>query len=115
MMPDTQMTQLKDIALTALDDLKAENIQSFDVRGNIGYTDLIIVATGTSTRHVKSLANKVIDSAHLAQFKPIGVEGEQEAEWILVDMGDVIIHIMTPDMREFYQLEKLFSMSESPV
>ncbi len=101
--------QLKNISLEALEDLKGINIQVFDVRGMSSVTDFMIIATGSSDRQVKALANSVIVKSKENGCTPIGVEGQHPGNWILVDLADVVIHIMTPDMREFYQLEKLWN------
>jgi len=79
-----------------------------DVRNMTSMMDSMIVATGTSNRHVKSLADNVLEKARERGVKAIGVEGEREAEWVLVDLGDVVVHIMQPDVRAFYNLEKLW-------
>ena len=102
--------------LAALDDLKAKDIKEIDVRGKTSITDLLIVASGTSTRHVKSIADEVVKLAKRAGVLPLGVEGEKEAEWVLVDLGDIVVHVMLPRIREFYGLERLWTVgdAESP-
>ena len=107
-----QAEQLKTTAVQALEDLKAINIAEFDVRGMTSVTDFMIVASGSSDRHVKSLANAVVVACKKAGAKPLGVEGEREGEWVLVDLGDVVVHVMQPRIREFYALEKLWSVTE---
>jgi ribosome-associated protein len=102
--------ELKQMSLDALEDLKAEDITEIDVRGKTTVTDWIIVATGTSSRHVKSIANSVITAAKQANRPPLGAEGEDEGEWVLVDLGDVIVHIMQRQVREYYDLESLWSV-----
>ncbi len=102
--------QLKSISLEALEDLKGSDIQVFDVRGISSVTDFMIIASGNSTRQVKALANSVIVKSKENGCTPIGVEGQQPGNWVLVDLADVVVHIMTPDMREFYQLEKLWNI-----
>jgi ribosome-associated protein len=105
------MTQaLKDIVISALEDIKASDITSIDVRELTGMMDTMVVASGNSNRQVKSLANSVVVSAKEAGYKLIGIEGDDKAEWILVDFGDVIVHIMLPTTREFYDLERLWSI-----
>jgi len=105
------MTQaLKDIVIRALEDIKASDITSIDVRELTGMMDTMIVASGNSNRQVKSLANSVVVSAKEAGYSLIGIEGEDKSEWILVDFGDVIVHIMVPTTREFYDLERLWSI-----
>ena len=100
---------LLDLALGALSDKKGGHIVSLDVRGMTTVTDYMIIADGASSRHVKSLAEGVIEKAKQAGVKPLGVEGERAAEWILVDLDDVVVHIMSPQTRAFYQLERLWS------
>jgi ribosome-associated protein len=105
------MTQaLKDIVINALEEVKATNINAIDVRELTGMMDCMVVATGNSNRQVKSLATSVVVDAKKAGYELIGVEGDDTAEWILVDFGDVIVHIMLPVTREFYDLERLWSL-----
>ena len=99
--------------LAALDDLKAKDVREIDVRGKTSITDLLIVASGTSTRHVKSIADEVVKFAKRAGVLPLGVEGEKEAEWVLVDLGDIVVHVMLPRIREFYGLERLWTVGDS--
>ncbi|HUO96587.1 MAG TPA: ribosome silencing factor [Steroidobacteraceae bacterium] len=94
----------------ALDDLKAQNVAVLDVSGLTDVTDTIVIASGTSDRHVKSLAGRVLERAKEAGFRSIGVEGERDGEWVLVDLQDVIVHLMLPRVREFYALEKLWDV-----
>ena len=102
------MTQaLKDIVINALEEVKATNINAIDVRELTGMMDTMVVATGNSNRQVKSLATSVVVDAKKAGYELIGVEGDDTSEWILVDFGDVIFHIMLPATREFYDLESL--------
>ncbi|MCP3688078.1 MAG: ribosome silencing factor [Gammaproteobacteria bacterium] len=100
---------MKKLAIEALEELKAENIIVLDVRGRASFTDGMIIASGNSTRHVISIADSVIEAAKAADLPPLGVEGETVGEWVLVDLGDIIVHVMLPDTREFYDLEKLWS------
>lgn len=102
--------RLRALVREALDNLKANDVAEIDVRGKSSVADLLVVASGTSTRHVKSLAEEVVRKAKQAGQPPIGVEGEREAEWVLVDLGDVIVHVMLPRTREFYGLERLWSV-----
>lgn len=106
--------ELKDLAVTALDDLKAVDIKVLDVRGATAITDIMIVASGNSDRHVRSIAQAVLGAAKDAGVKPLGVEGEQGGEWILLDLNDVVVHVMLPRVREFYNLEKLWSVDARP-
>ena len=96
--------------LDALEELKAKDVREIDVRGRTSIADSIIVASGTSTRHVKSIADEVVKYAKQAGVLPLGVEGQTEAEWVLVDLGDIIVHVMLPRIREFYGLERLWSI-----
>jgi ribosome-associated protein len=109
-----EVEQLLQCVITALDDLKAVNLEVLDVRGKTSITDIMVVATGTSSRHVKSLANNVIQQAKQAGTPPMGVEGEDVGEWALIDLGDVVVHIMQAEIRDFYQLEKLWDTQTIP-
>ncbi len=104
-----QSEAVKKIAVDALEDFKALNIVVLDVRKRASFTDYMIFASGKSTRHVSSIAGSVVEAAKAAGIPPIGVEGESVGEWVLVDLGDVIVHVMLPDTRTFYDLEKLWS------
>ncbi len=92
----------------ALEQLKANDIVELDVRGKTSVTDRMIIASGTSTRHVAAIADEVQRRARQIDNPPIGVEGEREAEWVLVDLGDAIVHVMLPRVRELYMLERLW-------
>lgn len=105
--------QLCDLTVNALDDIKAIDIKVLDVTDQSSVTDIMVIATGNSTRQVKSLANNVLKVSKENNMRPIGVEGEQVGEWILIDLGDVVVHVMTPDIRDFYNLEKLWG-KDSP-
>lgn len=95
----------------ALDDMKAVNVKVLAVTKLTDITDTMIIASGNSDRHVRSIADRVVEFAKKAGFRPMGVEGERDGEWVLVDMGDVIVHIMLPKVREFYRLESLWDVS----
>lgn len=99
-----------DVAYQALIDLKAKDVLQLDVSHLSNVTDAIIIASGTSTRHVKALADNVADEARKAGFRPLGMEGERDAEWILVDLNNVIVHVMLPTARKFYDLESLWQI-----
>lgn len=101
--------QLSDLVVEALEDVKARDIVRLDVRDMTTVTDYMVVASGTSTRHVQALVENVIDRAAEAGHKPIGVEGEG-GEWVLLDLQDTLVHVMLPKVREFYNLEKLWSL-----
>lgn len=105
--------QLAELVVAALDDVKARDTVVLDVRGMTGVTDYMIVSSGTSNRHVKSLANNVIDEAKQKGIRTIGVEGDNVGEWVLVDFGDVVVHVMLPDARTFYDIERLWSVPAS--
>lgn len=104
--------ELRKAVVAALDELKAKDVREIDVRGKTSIADLLVIASGTSARHVKSIADEVVKFAKRAGVMPLGVEGEQEAEWVLVDLGDVIVHVMLPRIREFYGLERLWSVGD---
>ncbi len=104
---------LTDIAVAALADMKAVNVKVLDVRKLTDIADTMIVATGTSDRHVKSIADRVIERCKQAGHRAYGVEGEREGEWVLVDLQDLIVHVMLPRIREFYGLEKLWDLRPS--
>lgn len=97
----------------ALADVKAKDILELDIGDISNVADAIVIASGTSTRHVKALADNVADEARKAGFRPIGVEGERDAEWILIDLGYVVVHVMLPTARKFYDLESLWRTNPS--
>lgn len=99
---------------TAVENLKANDIVEIDVRGKTSVCDYMVIASGTSTRHVKSIADEVVREAKKLDCQPLGVEGEREAEWVLVDLGDVVAHVMLPRVREFYALERLWTVGDEP-
>ena len=100
---------LRDLALSVLDDAKGEDIQHIDLRDRSSFADFMVIATGNSTRQVKAMADRLVQRAKSTGATPLGVEGDREAEWILVDLADVVVHLMTPQTRAFYNLEKLWS------
>ncbi len=102
---------LCDLVVEALEDVKARDIVKLDVSELTTVTDYMVVASGTSNRHVKALADAVAEKAREAGHKPAGVEGESGSEWVLLDLGDALVHVMLPSVREFYNLEKLWSIS----
>jgi ribosome-associated protein len=106
--PKTAARELADAVADALDDLKGNDVVTLDVHNVAGFTDYMVIASGTSNRHVKSLAERAQERARELGIKPIGVEGEQLGEWVLVDFGDVVLHVMLPETRKFYDLERLW-------
>ena len=102
---------LAELVQAALDDKKGVDVLAIDVRKKTTVTDYMIMASGASTRQVKSLADHVLAQAKQVGAKPLGIEGTASAEWVLVDLGDVVVHIMLPEVREFYQLERLWSLA----
>ena len=100
---------MNEALIAALENLKGQNIVTLDVSKLSDLMDTLIIVTGTSTRHVKSLASNVIEEAKAKGFRPIGSEGEQDGDWVLVDFGDSVVHVMSSSAREFYDLEKLWS------
>ena len=99
----------------ALLDVKAKDNIELDVSSISNVADAIVIASGTSTRHVKALADNVAEEARKAGFRPIGVEGERDAEWILIDLGLVVVHVMLPTARKFYDLESLWRTAPESV
>lgn len=113
MKADNVSDQIATVVLDALADIKAQNVLTLDVRALTGIADFMVIASGTSTRHVKALADNVVEKAKEAGFRPLGVEGERDAEWILIDLAGVIVHVMLPATRSFYDLERLWSVPEA--
>lgn len=109
---NTKLSPLAQIAVGALEDLKGLNITVLDVQPLTTVTDTMIVCTGTSNRHVKSLAQSVAEQAKHQGHQPLGMEGQDQGEWVLVDLGGVVVHVMLAQTRIFYQLEKLWSLPE---
>jgi ribosome-associated protein len=107
-----EIEALKEVVLQALDDMKAKDVVVLDVRGRTSITDIMIVASGTSDRHVKSIAQTVAFKAKQAGEAALGTEGVEDGEWALVDLNGVVVHVMQPKVRDFYHLERLWSMDE---
>ncbi|MGD8408398.1 MAG: ribosome silencing factor [Thiohalophilus sp.] len=100
--------QLKQLVIDAIEDVKGIDIKVLDVRDQSSVTDVMVIASGNTARQVKAISDNIIEKAKAAGVRPLGVEGEQHAEWVLVDLGDVVAHIMQPSIRDFYNLEKLW-------
>jgi len=107
----SEQIDLKTLVLESLDEIKAVDVVCIDVRDKTEITDYMIVVSGTSSRHVKSIANNVIVDAKEAGFMPLGLEGLEDGEWALIDLTDVVVHVMLPSAREFYDIERLWNMS----
>ena len=102
--------ELSELVLDALNELKAQAVKTMDVRHLTTVTDVMIIATGRSARHVRALAETVVERCKHAGEPPLGREGETAGEWVLLDLGDVVVHVMQPEVREFYDLEKLWDI-----
>jgi len=112
--PPPSVDELLKAVRDAVAELKAKDTVEIDVRGKSSVTDYMVIASGTSSRHVKSIADEVVRFAKKLDVMPLGVEGEREAEWVLVDLGDVVVHVMLPRVREFYALERLWTVGDEP-
>ena len=102
---------LKTVVIDALADMKALEVKVLDVRGLTDVADLMVIASGTSDRHVRSVAQRVVERTKEAGFRPHGVEGQQDGDWVLIDLSEMIVHVMLPRVREFYGLEKLWDIT----
>jgi ribosome-associated protein len=102
---------LKAVVLAALDDIKALEVKVLDVRGLTDIADFMVIASGTSDRHVRAVAQRVVDRTKEAGFRPHGIEGQKDSDWVLIDLSEMIVHVMLPRVREFYGLEKLWDMT----
>jgi len=102
------LEELTELVIDALEDVKAVDIKIIDVRGRTSITDVMVIASGNSDRHIKSLADNVIVKAKAAGVQPLGVEGQDSRDWVLVDLNDIVVHVMLPEVRDFYNLEKLW-------
>jgi ribosome-associated protein len=102
---------LKTVVVDALADMKALEVKVLDVRGLTDIADFMVIASGTSDRHVRSVAQRVVERTKEAGFRPHGVEGQQDSDWVLIDLSEMIVHVMLPRVREFYGLEKLWDMT----
>jgi ribosome-associated protein len=108
--PAAARAALKAVILGALDDMKALEVKVLDVRGLTDIADYMVIASGTSDRHVRSVAQRVVEKTKEAGYRPHGCEGLKDGDWVLIDLHEMIVHIMLPRVREFYGLEKLWDM-----
>ncbi|SFI86269.1 ribosome-associated protein [Pseudomonas guineae] len=108
-MPSEDLVKL---AIAALEEIKAQDITTIDVRGKTSITDFMLIASGTSSRHVKSLIDNVLEKVKEQGVRPIGTEGMDTGEWALLDLGDIVVHVMLPTARQFYDLERLWQGAE---
>ena len=104
---------LKELVVNALDDIRGHEIVSLDVTGQTDIADYMVVASGNTSRQVNALVDNVVEKAKAEGIGIIGVEGQESGEWVLIDLADVIVHVMLPDVREFYDLERLWSLGPS--
>jgi ribosome-associated protein len=103
--------ELVRLILDTLDDMKAERVVNLDVRHLTSVTDYMVVASGRSDRHVRAIADAILERCEAAGFEALGIEGQEAGEWVLVDLADAIVHVMLPRVREFYNIENLWDMS----
>jgi ribosome-associated protein len=108
--PPARAALVKNV-VAALEDMKAVNVKVMDVRKVTDVSDCMVLASGNSDRHVRSIADRVVERVKAAGFRPMGMEGERDGEWVLVDLNDVIVHVMLPRIREFYGLEELWEVA----
>ena len=113
--PAAARAALKSVILGALDDMKALEVRVLDVRGLTDIADYMVIASGTSDRHVRSVAQRVVEKTKEAGYRPHGCEGLKDGDWVLIDLHEMIVHIMLPRVREFYGLEKLWDMGAKRV
>jgi ribosome-associated protein len=106
--PEERALPLQNLVTAALDDMKAVNVRVLDVRGLTDIVDTMVIASGNSDRHVRSIAERVVEKAKAAGLRPLGTEGARDGEWVLVDLQDILVHVMLPRVREFYGLEDLW-------
>jgi ribosome-associated protein len=113
--PAAALAALRAVVLGALDDMKALEVKVLDVRGLTDIADYMVIASGTSDRHVRSVAQRVVEKTKAAGYRPHGCEGLKDGDWVLIDLHEMIVHVMLPRVREFYGLEKLWDMSAKRV
>src|SRR5215467_41478 len=105
---EERVSPLQLAVTSALEDMKAVNVRVLDVRGLTDIADTMIIASGNSDRHVRSIAERVVEKAKATGSRPLGTEGARDGEWVLVDLQDILVHVMLPRVREFYGLERLW-------
>ncbi|HHW4679532.1 MAG TPA: ribosome silencing factor [Xylella sp.] len=110
--PPPSLSILLSTVCEAVETLKAKDVVKIDVHDKSSVADCLVIVSGTSTRHVKAIADEVVKCVKRLDIIPLGVEGKREAEWVLIDLGDVIVHVMLPRIREFYGLERLWSVGD---
>lgn len=110
--PKMLSADLVKLAIAALEDIKAQDITTIDVREKTSITDYMVIASGTSSRHVKSLVDNVLEKVKEQGVRPLGSEGLDSGEWALLDLGDIVVHVMLPTARQFYDLERLWQGAE---
>ena len=108
MIQKIQPSRVRDIVLSSLDELKAVNPVTINVKKLSNFTDYMMIASGTSSRHIQSIGEKVLEDLKSKKIKPLGVEGQGSEEWLLIDLGDVVLHLMSTNARTFYDLESLW-------
>lgn len=101
-------SRVRDLVLSSLDELKAVNPVTINVKKLSSFTDYMMIASGTSSRHIQSIGEKVLEDLKSKKIKPLGVEGKGSEEWLLIDLGDVVLHLMSTNARTFYDLESLW-------
>jgi ribosome-associated protein len=111
---EERASPLQQAVTAALDDMKAVNVRVLDVRGLTDIADTMVIASGNSDRHVRSIAERVVEKAKAAGVRPLGTEGARDGEWVLVDLQDILVHVMLPRVREFYGLERLWDGADLP-
>ena len=107
------LEELTALAINAIEDLKAFDVNVIDVKGRSSITDILVFASGRSDRQVKSIANNVVQEAKKAGIQPLGVEGLNAGDWVLVDLGDVVVHVMLPQVRDYYGIERIWEVDDS--
>lgn len=108
-----EIEKIKNIVINAIEDIKGFQIKIINVRGKSSFTDIMVIVSGNTARQVKAIGNNLLTVARKENIEVLGSEGEQQGEWMLIDLGDVVVHIMQPDIRDFYNLEKLWG-DDSP-